>query len=43
MTSLAMILLLALGATACDDTSEGLQQDAQDIQEGAEDALEEVE
>lgn len=43
LTVTLMILGLALGAAACDDTADGVQDDAQEIQDGADDAIEDLE
>lgn len=43
LLSLLTVLLLALGAVACDDTVEGVGEDAEDIEEGAGQAGEELE
>ncbi len=43
LTTLLMLATLVLGVAACDDTSDGIQEDAQDIEQGAEDALDDLE
>ncbi|MGI9015497.1 MAG: hypothetical protein ACR2HR_00080 [Euzebya sp.] len=42
LTTILIVVLLAVGVVACDDTSQGLQDDAQDIQEGVEDAVDDL-
>lgn len=37
-----VISLLGLGAVACDDTSSGVQEDAQELEQGAENLGEEI-
>lgn len=43
LTALLTMLLLSFGVVACDDTVDGLQEDAEDIQEGAGDAADDLE
>lgn len=42
LTAALTVVLLALGVAACDDTVEGVRDDAQDIQEGAGDAADDL-
>ena len=36
LTSLLAILLLSFGVVACDDTTEGLEEDTQELEEAGE-------
>lgn len=38
LTAMIAVLLMAFGATACDDTTEGLEEDTQELEEGVEEA-----
>lgn len=43
LATILSILLLALGVAACDDTADGVGEDAEQIQEGADDAVDDLE